>query len=263
MSEPDVLERAAKALRDAHTGEREGSGFTRARIMTSLHRKRRGQLLRWAVLSPLASLVLVGSAWAHSSGKWPAVWRAVTSVFSAAPASPAPERPESAAEREPPPLRSPGFPAPPARAEAPRESDRLELEARGARQAEPARPVRRRARPQPAPEALVEPSARQRRAPSEASESAPAADPELSKFRRAHELHFRARRPREAIAAYASYLEEFPNGRFVPEARYNTALNWIKLGDKAAARAALAPFARGAYAGYRREEARQLLQALR
>jgi hypothetical protein len=48
----------------------------------------------------------------------------------------------------------------------------------------------------------------------------------------------------------------------VPEARYALALDQIKLGNDAAAREALTPFAAGRYGGYRQKEARALLQAL-
>ena len=85
MNDSDILARAAQALREAHTGERTASGFTRARIMNTLHRDRRRRILRWAVCSPLVSVLIVGSAWAQSTGSWPVIWRAVTSVFSAAP----------------------------------------------------------------------------------------------------------------------------------------------------------------------------------
>jgi hypothetical protein len=94
------------------------------------------------------------------------------------------------------------------------------------------------------------------------STAEPGRDRELSRFRAAHDLHFAGNRPREAIQAYAEYLREFPNGRFVPEARYNGALDQIKLGNEAAARAALAPFAAGRLGGYRQKEARELLEAL-
>lgn len=87
-------------------------------------------------------------------------------------------------------------------------------------------------------------------------------DRELARFRAAHDLHFAGDRPREAIRAYADYLREFPNGRFVPEARYNGALDQIKLGNEDAAREALEPFAAGLFGGYRQKEARELLEAL-
>jgi hypothetical protein len=48
----------------------------------------------------------------------------------------------------------------------------------------------------------------------------------------------------------------------VPEARYNRALNQIKLGRAGAARQSLEPFARGDHGLYRQQQARQLLEAL-
>jgi hypothetical protein len=114
-----------------------------------------------------------------------------------------------------------------------------------------------------APERQQTPGATSEPAAASNSVGALAADPELASFRAAHDLHFKAGQPRQAIAAYAAYLKAYPNGRFVPEASYNTALNWIKLGDKAAARHALRPFASGTYGEYRRSEAQQLLDALR
>lgn len=273
MTESDVLERAAKALRMAHGGQREGSGFTRARIMVSLHQKRRVRVLRWAVLSPLATLLLVGSAWAQSAGKWPVVWQAVSSVFVSVSSSakpevvrPGPGRPRPPAEKPieeapvstPPVVEAPAEVAPEADAAthvAPAPAPQTELAPRRA-------PKRARSAAVEAPSSKVGP-------PSDDAASTPptaaeaAADRELSQFRAAHDLHFRGDRPREAIAAYAAYLRAYPNGRFVPEARYNTALDHVKLGDDAAARAALEPFAAGRYGSYRRKEARQLLDAMR
>lgn len=280
MNQPDVLARAAKALRAAHSGENQGSGFTRARLMVSLHRNRRGRLMRWALGAPLASVLLVGSAWAQSAGKWPVVWAAVTSVFVSAPAPS--EAPSKTSARP-----------------AERTKTKMELQ----REAEtpapvepPAPPAVQELTPPDAPlpsvdPQAIEPKSRQRptaqpssvrpQAP-RATESAPeprrsasaettveparverAADPELARFRQAHELHFQSDRPREAIAAYAAYLQAFPSGRFVPEARYNTALNYIKLGDKERARQELRPFANGRYGDYRKREAAQLLDAMK
>lgn len=268
MTESDVLARAARALREAHTGEREGSGFTRARIMNSVHRERRGRTLRWAILSPIASLLLVGSAWAQSTGRWPVIWQAVTSVFVAAPApgsalherprekattpraeqavpsSPiAPDAGEREALAEPPPVLGPA------------DGDEPRLTDAPTRSKQPARESpRRRARPSAARPA--EPSAPPREAPAE-----PERDRELGRFRRAHDLHFEGR-PSAAIDAYADYVREYPAGRFVPEARYAMALDQIELGNEAAAREGLAPFAAGRYGGYRQKEARNLLRAL-
>jgi hypothetical protein len=275
MTESDALARAARALREAHTGEREGSGFTRARIMNSVHRERRRRTLRWAICSPLASVLLVGSAWAQSTGKWPVLWKAVTSVFvearapSPAPTGPSPSsrsqrHPETSLPRDEPVPTSPEL-AGDAGGEAPSLAPPPEQEGDprlGAGPVEPERrarkPLRRRGRPAPdgarSPERA--PGARAPETPAE-----PERDRELGSFRRAHDLHFSGRAS-DAVAAYTEYLREYPQGRFVPEARYALALDQIKLGDEAAAREALAPFAAGRYGGYRQKEARALLQAL-
>lgn len=274
MTDADLLARAARALREAHTGERAGSGFTRARVMNAVHRERRRRILRWAVVSPLASVLLVGSAWAQSTGQWPVLWNAVASVFVAAPEAPAappprapsslranerrdareaPAAPEAADEAAAPDAgdATPVAPAPPERVERaerePPERARRATRARRPRRAEPSS-----AR---APQAPATPS---REAP---PEPVPERDRELSRFRAAHDLHFQGR-AQDAISAYADYLREFPDGRFVPEARYATALDQIKLGNQAAAREALAPFAAGRFGGYRQKEARELLEAL-
>lgn len=280
----ELLSRAARALRDAHTGERQGSGFTRARIMNTVHRERRRRVLRWAVFSPIASLLLVGSAWAQSTGKWPVIWKAVTSVLVAAPSNEAGQSPgkgkafpggsprpgarpalddeagksldaaplgdpTGAVEQPPPPEPTAAEPEPPA-AREPLPSPRAPTRPRSKRSVAPAS---RPSEPTPSP-APVENDAEV--APQ------PGRDRELSRFRAAHDLHFMGDRPREAIQAYAEYLREYPNGRFVPEARYNGALDQIKLGNEAAARKALAPFAAGRFDGYRQKEARELLEAL-
>jgi len=271
MTEQDVLERAARALRAANTGEHQGSGFTRARIMTSLHQSRRGRLYRWAIGAPLASVLLVGSAWAQSSGKWPVVWAAVSAVFTAeqepsessggvrranetrlesterAAPLPAVSEPEPAPAAEPaPPLVQDTVqetPAPSERSTPPRAPQSASKIARESS----SKPV------EPAAEKPAEPASRPERP----------ADPELARFRAAHELHFQGNQPERAIAAYADYLREFPRGRFVPEARYNMALDYIKLGDNDKARRALRPFADGAYGDYRKREAEQLIEAMR
>lgn len=271
MNDSDILARAAQALREAHTGERAASGFTRARIMNTLHRERRRRILRWAVFSPLVSVLLVGSAWAQSTGNWPVIWRAVSSVFSAAPEvrEPSSRGPASRQRERATPAPSPVEPAPaPALPEPAPPEPKLSEPAEQAlaplvdrdgtsapaRPKRPSRAARSRA-PRPLPADTEQKPV--------AEPAAPAAARELASFRAAHDLHFRGDRPREAIAAYDAYLREYPRGRFVPEARYNSALDRIKLGERAAARESLAPFAAGEYGGYRQKEASDLLDALR
>ena len=49
---------------------------------------------------------------------------------------------------------------------------------------------------------------------------------------------------------------------FAPEARYNRALSLVRLGRTQEARSALEPFANGAYGGYRKDEAKALLDRI-
>jgi hypothetical protein len=94
----------------------------------------------------------------------------------------------------------------------------------------------------------------------ESTTSSGIAAAELELFRRAERLH-RVFDPR-ALDAWDAYLRLAEHGVLVPEARYNRALCLVRLGGKVAAREALAPFARGVYGSYRRQEAEALLEAL-
>ncbi|WP_394823932.1 tol-pal system YbgF family protein [Pendulispora albinea] len=90
-------------------------------------------------------------------------------------------------------------------------------------------------------------------------------DPADALYRRAHALHFGPASPASLAATLSSwdaYLNASPNGRFAPEARFNRAIVLIKLGRRAEAATALAPFADGTYGSYRRDEARALLEAI-
>jgi TolA-binding protein len=267
MSESDVLQRAAASLRAAHDGQREGSGFTRARILGTLAQRRRPRRWRWLVAAPFATLLLVGSAWAQSTGSWARVWQAVATVLPFIQPSSPPPRSNTAKRDNPPRSRAepaetlPAAPAPvepaPQAAPAPvTEPPATEPPVTELAPAAPGPPLH-----QPPTTTRAKTTARAARATAARPPPELPADPELSTFRTAHELHVQSQ-PRAAIDAYAAYLRAYPHGRFVPEARYNTALDWIKLGDTQAARKALEPFAEGAYDGYRQREAQQLLEAL-
>jgi TolA-binding protein len=95
--------------------------------------------------------------------------------------------------------------------------------------------------------------------------SAPAHDTtpsETDVYARAHRLHFAGGDPAGALAAWNAYLSQYPTGRFAPEARYNAAIDLLKMKRYADARAALQPFANGAYGGYHRDDARELLRSM-
>jgi hypothetical protein len=258
---PDVLQSAAAALRTAHDGQREGSGFTRARILATVAERRRPRLRRWLVLAPFGSALLVGSAWAQSTGSWPRVWQAVATVLPFV--QPAPQQALERRHRSPtttPPEPPPISPAPAEQA-AP-EAAPIAAEPAAPIVAEPA-PIVTEPAPKSAPTRSTGPAStsRTRRSTPSTPSEAPAPDPELRRFRAAHELHVQGQ-SRAAIAAYEEYLQAYPQGRFVPEARYNSALDSIKVGDHDSARRLLEPFAAGTYGGYRRAEAQRLLEAL-
>lgn len=268
LSNPDVLQRAAAALRSAHDGQREGSGFTRARILATVAERRRPRLRRWLVLAPFGSALLVGSAWAQSTGSWPRVWQAVATVLPFVQAEPQQalerrHRMPSTPPREPPPTSpAPAEPAAPSVAVPAPEPEAAPIPAEPAAPivAEPVLEPGQKSAPVRSTAAPASTSRARRATPSAPSES-PAPDPELRRFRAAHELHVQGQ-SRAAIAAYEEYLQAYPQGRFVPEARYNSALDSIKVGDRDNARRWLEPFAAGAYGGYRRAEAQRLLEAL-
>jgi TolA-binding protein len=81
-------------------------------------------------------------------------------------------------------------------------------------------------------------------------------------YARAHRLHFDGSDPAAALSALDDYLVRFPDGRFAPDARYNRAIDLLKLRRYAAARAALQPFADGAFGGYHRDDARAILRTI-
>jgi hypothetical protein len=79
----------------------------------------------------------------------------------------------------------------------------------------------------------------------------------------AHEAHFIRRDWNVALNAWERYMAAAgSSGRMILEARYNRAIALVRLGRNDEARAALEPFARGEFGGYRREDARRLLDSL-
>lgn len=80
-------------------------------------------------------------------------------------------------------------------------------------------------------------------------------------FAEAHRLHFGAQ-PERALRRWDTYLTLYPDGRFVPEARYNRAIALLRLGRADEARRALGPIAEGAYGEAHRADAARLRRAI-
>ena len=218
---------------------------TQLRLRRSLETRARGRHQLAGLVTAVAILLVGTVSWALATGRVTAIWapapRLHTIAPEVAPPAPAPKRvphpalaaaprPQLPPETVTPPVEPPSVEPPPV-----------------APPPEPAPPAPPR---QPARVAPLAPPAR------------PAPIEQL--YRRAHELHFHGGDAATALAAWDAYLAAEPDGRFSVEARYNRAILLIRLGRYAAARAALAPFARGEVepAGYRRTEAGQLVERL-
>ncbi len=255
MSRDDQLRQAARAMRQEVRGENNGSGFTRARIMRTLQKRRKRTGVAW-ILVPSLGIALGGTAWASATGKLPVLVERVAVLLS----MPQHEVTASKGRDVPPPVVSR------------RQSSRTLLEDTPVPQVQeveaPLEPVLE-VTPTPSSVAATPPRVEHgsvvARLPIPKQiplDVAPAPDPELRAFRSAHGTHFGGGSAAAALSAYRDYLAAYPSGRFVPEARYNIALNLVRLGRFHDAKAALEPFADGAFGEYRRQEARELLDAL-
>ncbi|MDC3962332.1 tetratricopeptide repeat protein [Polyangium jinanense] len=262
----DVLRAATRALRDDADASKGREAETRARVLATLKARRARKLAAIRVMVPLAA-VLVGSvAWAEATHRLPDVWyelkhdlgfgrdeeeapaEAMPNAPAAVPvaknvkgAAPAEVPAEKAAEPEVPP---------------PSEPQVASVDTVGAQivsapkiaAAEPPKSSEKAADVAEAPAAAA---------------PAPRVDTDDALYRAAHQAHFVTRDPGAALAAWDAYLRAAPRGRFAPEAHYNRALCLVRLGRTAEAERTLELFASGSFGGYRKAEAKALLDAMR
>lgn len=240
----DRLADAVRALREETAEQADAGQFTRARIMASVRERRRRRVSWVTALLPIAAVLVVGSALATVSGGVPAMLQRLVGHTEQVPAEPAVTPPQS--------LRAPSPPTPVEPAAA-SDLEEPSVEPEVAKVEAPPRPVVATATQSAAASTPAPPVAE----PPPAVESA-----DLSLYRAAHQKHFQQGDYPGAIAAYERYLAESPRGRFVLEASYNRALCLIRVGRTGEAKTALEPFAEGRYGAYRRDEARQLLNAM-
>jgi len=251
MSDDELLTAALRALQESTDGSSADAARTRTQILAhAAHRARARR--RWVLLvMPLAAALFVSTAWAAATGRLPR-WRDLA-TDPAPPATPREELPE------PRPVGSavapPAEPAPPVAAES----------AAAVADAAPPPAALSSAVPPPPQKAVpASPATATVTAapPSTALASQPSTE-EQSLYATAHEAHFVAHDSATALRGWDAYLAAHPDGRFAMEARYNRAICLVRLGRRREAREALAPFAAGKHGGYRKNEASELLDALR
>jgi hypothetical protein len=244
----DVLREAAEALRYRQEDAPARPDRTRAEVMASLRRARARRAWGLRFLVPLAAL-LVGSLAAAAPGMLPALARAAAALLGEAdpkratpPEAPAaPRAPREIAPPDPAPTEPTSSAVPPEPEPDPRALSRLS-KAQGRRAERLATPRKESTSTEPTP---------------------PTASPDThALYKNAHRLHFVERNATAALRAWDAYLRADPRGRFATEAHYNRALCLVRLSRIAEARSALEPFASGAFGGYRKTEARALLDAL-
>ncbi len=240
----DSLEQAARALREATEAPSPHASATRARLLRAHAARGRGASQWLAAAAVLLVTLGAPTAWAFYTGRAARWLEELRDAPSSAPASQPPARdrqPNARPTRSTPELTpepAPLEPLPTELVPEPQPSDPT-LEA------EP--------EPTPGPDTaeLTPPL------PADTSERE-----ERISYSRAHALQFESRDHAAAIAAYDRYLRRYPEGRFATEAAYNRATSLAHEGRRREAIRALTPFARGSHGEYRREEARELIEAL-
>lgn len=276
MSELDHL---VQALRGEHRGSSPRASATRARILMSLHEQKHRRRVRWGFGIPLGLILAGSTAWAGDD--LGATARSLLDRASAwfgwestetSPAQNVPTRSPSPALAQTPSAPGRGEDVSPSLADEasttpaphPASPTPAPLVASPAPPVVPlaAHPASPTAAPlESPPRATREPRPPAPRLPASSSGDA-SLRPDLAIYRSAHDAQFTANDCASAVTSYEQYLNRFPQGTLVPEARFNRALCLLRLGRRHEAERALRPFAEGAFGSYRQTDARHLLASL-
>lgn len=278
MSQLDLLTRATRAYREELESSQPEPADTRDRVVRTLVRRRRARRAGAVVSVALAVLLFSATTSYAVTGHWPELLtdlcQRIMSPFSSNGAprdgrAPVAAAPASAVAPEPIPE-----PAPPADdGEGLGQEDETGDDRVSGDDPSPSpRPagrsrVRRTAAPSPSEAGGDEPSSPGVEQPEEPTQEEEVEEEEPEEtpqelYLRAHRLHFDTRNYRAALAAWERYIRAAPDGEFIMEARYNRAIDLMRLGRRQEAIEALRPFARGRYRGYRQREASRLIEHL-
>jgi TolA-binding protein len=256
MNPDDMLDRAARGLREqtqesVHSGE-----ATLTQVLTSLRAERRRRRLLLTAVVPIGTLFFGLAGWAMVTGRWatilpPQLVPGAHVVPQKSTARPARPRPTVVPEGSGPGAGAPVAPSdePPVQENPPPPvAHTVSLASRG--------------RTTPGP-SKVAPPAEMPAAPPAVTPVArdPAAEDDRL-YQLAHEAHFARKDYAAALVAWNRYVMLGPRARFFLEARYNRAIALVRLDRKAEAVEALRPFAAAPVGSYRRSEARDLLRFL-
>ena len=268
MNDHDLRD-AFAALREDTSGESPEAADTLERVLASSVKTKRRRLRLLKLWVPLAAALVGSSAWAAASGKLDAVWSqsddapppAAPTAVAAATGAPrggalpasstetVPSSSESTNAEEPLAEAAPSLPEPPMPVAQAPVAQAPVAQAPAAQAAAAQAPV---AAPTAAPAASARSGLAEDKADYEAAYrvhgSAKPNDPAAAKA---------------AVAAWDSYLSKHPKGRFVPEAKYARAVALARAGNRDEAKEALRSFAEGEQGDYRRDDARELLDAMK
>lgn len=253
----DRLDRALRGLREQEDGESPHAEETLQRVLAERRMAGRSPWKRsvrlWLPIAAVLACSTAALAWMETFGGRPAV---LSSADEAAPS------PRGVVPPGPSTGPAPALPSPSATGTSEPEAVE-EAEPLPAPTPVPPRPVPTKGVSSAAPGSTAVVAAPVAPSSAPAVPAAPATDSsEADVYARAHRLHFDGADTSAALSAWDDYLSRFPDGRFAPDARYNRAIDLLKLHRVAEARAALQSFADGGFGGYHGDDARKLLRSM-
>jgi TolA-binding protein len=86
---------------------------------------------------------------------------------------------------------------------------------------------------------------------------------EQDSYGRAHVAHFQSHDFKKALRLWTDYVRRYPHGRFLPEAEFNRAVCFVRLGESTAARQALLKLVSSESPDYPKAQAERLLAEIR